>query len=102
MEFVPLLVMLATVTKLVDFIRYAKAGEHNGIVTQLVAWAGGFLLVALAANTAWAQGIVFGDVPLSTMGLASQALAGIALGSTASLAHDAVTRTPTAPALTSR
>ncbi len=88
MEFIPILVLLATVKKLVDFVRYAKGGDYNGIITQVLAWIGGALVVILAAHTAWADGIVFGDVALSHMNVASQVLAGIALGSTASLAHD--------------
>ncbi|MDP8971159.1 MAG: hypothetical protein M3N52_11835 [Actinomycetota bacterium] len=100
MDFVPVLVLLATVAKAVDFVRYAKAGDYNGITTQLIAWAAGIAIVALAAHTAWADGIVFGDVALADMNLASQILAGIALGSTASLAHDAVTRPAPAPPLT--
>lgn len=94
--FVPILVLLATVKKIVDFVRYAKAGDYNGIITQLIAWIGGALVVMLGAHTAWADGIVFGDVSLAHMGLASQVLAGIALGSTASLAND-FTRTVSPP-----
>lgn len=100
MEFVPVLVLLATVKKVVDFVRYAKAGEVNGIVTQVVAWLAGFGLVALAAHSAWADSVVIGDVPLAGMSLASQLLTGIAIGSTASLAHDALDRTGPPPTLT--
>lgn len=99
MEFVPMLVLLATVKKVVDFVRYANARDINGIVTQTLAWIAGFLLVALTAHTAWADGIMFGGHPLAGLGLASQALAGIAVGSAASLAHDTVTPTPTPPPL---
>lgn len=97
MEFVPVLVLLATVKKAVDFTFYAKAGDYRAVITQLVAWVAGVLMVALAAHSAWANGIVFGDQRLAGLNLASQILAGIALGSTASLAHDAVTRTPPPP-----
>lgn len=95
MEFVPILVLLATVKKVVDFVRQARDRDYVGIVTQLVAWAAGFAVIALAAHTTWADGIMIGDLPLARMGLASQLLAGIALGSTASLAHDAIPNTPT-------
>lgn len=98
MEFVPVLVLLATVAKLVDFARYAKAGNYNGIVIQVLAWTGGALVVMLAAHTAWADGIVFGDIVLSRMNIASQVLAGIALGSSASLAHDFAVKPSTEPA----
>jgi hypothetical protein len=87
-DFVPILVLAALVKKLVDFVRAAKAGDHNGIVTQLVAWVGGILVVMLAAHTAWADGIDFGDTTLGDMNLASQILAGLALASSASLAAD--------------
>lgn len=99
MDFVPILVLLATVKKCVDFVRYASARNYNGIISQLVAWAAGFGVVALAAHTAWATGIVFGDLSLARMSLAAQLLAGIALGSSASLAHDAVTRTGSDPVI---
>lgn len=90
MDFVPILVLLATVKKLVDFVRYIKGGDVNGVVTQIVAWVGGIALVVLAAQTSWADGIVFGDTVLAKLGFAGQVLAGIALGSAASLAHDAI------------
>lgn len=97
MDFVPILVLLATVKKCVDFVRYANARDYNGIITQLIAWLAGFGVVALAAHTAWADSIVFGDLRLASMSLAAQLLAGIALGSSASLAHDAVVKTTTEP-----
>lgn len=88
MEFVPILVLGATVKKLVDFVRFARAGEFESIAIQLIAWAGGIGVTMLAAHTAWADGIVIGDQALAGMSAASQILAGIALGSAASLAHD--------------
>jgi len=87
-EFVPLLVLLATVKKLIDLLRYARGRDLNGVVTQVVVWAGGIGVVALAAHTAWAGQLVFGDVKLAGMNFASQVLAGIALGSAASIAQD--------------
>lgn len=88
MEFVPILVLGATVKKLVDFVRFARTGDFEAIFVQLLAWAGGVGVTMLAAHTAWADGIVLGDQALAGMGVASQILAGIALGSAASLAHD--------------
>jgi len=89
-EFVPVLVMLATVKKLVDFVRYAKASDWNGVVTQLVVWVGGVAVVALAAHTEWAGGIEFGGVTLAGMGWASLILVGIFVGSAASTGQDAL------------
>lgn len=85
-----MLVILATVKKLVDFIRYVRAGDTNAILTQVVAWLGGFLLVAVAAHTPWAVQLVFGGVPLSRLGWASQLLVGVAVGSAASTGVDVI------------
>jgi len=88
MEFVPIVVLLATVKKIVDLLRYARGGDWNGVITQLVVWAAGVGVVTLAANTVWADGIRFGDTTLGPLNFASQVLAGIALGSAASLGQD--------------
>ena len=89
MEFVPILLIMATVKKIVDLVRYLKAGDTNGWVTQLVAWAAGFAVVALAAHTPWAAGLDFGGHTLAGLGLAAQLLVGIAIGSaTSAVIHD--------------
>lgn len=88
MEFVPLVVLAAAVNKLVDFVQYARARDFEGILVQLIAWAGGVAAMMLAAHTAWAAGIAIGGHSLGGLNLAGQILAGIALGSAASLAHD--------------
>ncbi len=88
MEFVPLVVMLATIKKVVDFVRYAKAGDTNGIVTQLLAWLAGFGLAALVAHTPWAATINMGGVTLAEMNIAAQIFAGLALGSAAAFGTD--------------
>lgn len=88
MEFVPLLVMLATVKKIVDLARYARGGEWNGVITQVSVWAGGVAVVVLVAQTDWASTVVLGGVALAKMGFWSQVFGGIAVGSVASLAQD--------------
>ena len=89
-EFVPALAMLALVKKLVDLLRYLRGGDINGVVTQLVAWAGGVGVVLLAAQTDYAGGIEVGGEMLSTLNVWSLALIGLAVGSSASLADDAL------------
>lgn len=100
MEFVPILVLAATVKKVVDLAAYVRAGQSAPALKQLLAWLAGILVTMLAAHTAWADGLNFGDMDLGDLGIASQILAGIALGSSASLAHDAVTPVTAAPPLT--
>ncbi len=88
MEFVPIGVMLATVGKVVDFVRYVRAGDRNAIAIQILAWAAGFGVVALAAQTPWAAGLDFGGFTLDRLNLASQLLVGISIGSSMSLVAD--------------
>lgn len=88
MEFVPILVLGATVKKIVDLLRFFRDHNYEAIIIQIIAWLGGVAVTLLAAHTSWADGIVIGDQPLARMNAASQILAGIALGSAASLAHD--------------
>jgi hypothetical protein len=83
-EFVPLLVIMSTVKKIVDLVGYAKGRDLNAVVTQLVAWTAGFGLAALVAHTSWAATVDFGGVTLAKMNLAAQILVGIAIGSAAS------------------
>ncbi len=88
MAFVPALAMIALIKKLVDFTRYAKAGDINGIITQLVAWAAGIAVFFLAAQSDWADGIEIGDRALSVLNGWSLVMAGLAAGSSASVFQD--------------
>jgi hypothetical protein len=84
MEFVPLLVIAATIKKVVDFVAYAKAGDTNAIVKQVLAWLAGIGLVVLTAHTPWAAQWMLENVALAKVGGAGQILVGIAVGSAAS------------------
>ncbi len=90
MEFVPAAAMVALVLKIIDFLRYARAGDINGVLTQLCTWVAGVCSILLVAQTAWADGIEVGDVALSKLGFWSLFFAGLTLASTASLAKDAL------------
>lgn len=88
MEFVPAVAMLLLITKVVDFLRYARNRDANGVLTQLIAWAGGVAVVLLVAKTTWANGITVGDRPLNYLDIWSQLFAGLMIGSSASFAKD--------------
>ncbi len=88
MEFVPIVVILATVGKIVDFARFARDRDVNAIAIQLLAWAAGFGVVALAAHTPWAAGLDFGGYALGRLDLAAQLLVGISIGSGMSVVAD--------------
>lgn len=88
MEFVPALAMAALVVKVIDFLRYLRAADLNGVLTQLCTWIAGVVVLMLVAQTAWADGIQIGDRPLSTLSFWSQLFAGLTLASTASVIKD--------------
>lgn len=104
MEFVPILVMAALAKKLVDVLRFAAGRDLNGVITQVVAWVGGAVVVVAFAASDWASQIQIGDLALAKMSFVSQVLAGLTLGSTASLGQDVIkavdqTQTERKPAL---
>lgn len=88
MEFVPTLAMGVLILKLIDFFRYCRAADINGVVTQAASWVAGVVVVLLVAQTAWAPGIGVGNKSLATLGFWSLVFYGLSIGSTASLAKD--------------
>jgi hypothetical protein len=88
MEFLPVVAMAALILKLIDFLRYCRAADVNGITTQLAAWIAGVLVVLLVAQTDWADGISIGDMSLGTLGFWSLVFYGLSAGSTASFVKD--------------
>lgn len=88
MEFVPVVAMAALTLKVIDFLRYLRAGDMNGVLTQFASWVAGVLVVLLVARTDWADGIVIGDMSLAALGVWSQVFFGLSAGSGASFVKD--------------
>src|SRR5688572_25197383 len=88
MEFIPAAAMLALILKVIDFLRYARSGDLNGVFTQLCAWGAGIGVVVLMAQTQWANGVEIGDIALSQMGIWSLVFAGMQVASGASVIKD--------------
>jgi ABC-type transport system involved in cytochrome c biogenesis permease subunit len=88
MEFLPVVAMAALTLKLIDFLRYCRGGDMNGILTQAAAWIAGVVVVLLVAQTDWADGIAVGDMNLSTLGFWSLVFYGLSAGSGASFVKD--------------
>lgn len=86
---IPLIAFATLGLKVVDFLRYAKAADMNGVTTQLISWIAGIAVVMLAAHTQWATGIApVGDTALASYGIWDQVFAGLAMGSSASFLKD--------------
>lgn len=99
MEFVPLVAALALALKIVDLAKYAMARDVNSVVTQLVTWVAGVVVILLLAQTDFASGISIGDLALSEVNLASQILLGLTVAASGSVVYDfkkAVDRTDSA------
>jgi hypothetical protein len=90
MEFLPTVAMGVLILKMVDFLRYVRAGDPNGIFTQLTSWVAGVIVVLLVAQTDWADGIAVGDMNLGTLGFWSLVFYGLSAGSGASLVKDSL------------
>jgi hypothetical protein len=90
MDFVPLVVMVSLVKKVVDFVKYAVNGDVNAIVTQIVAWLVGIGSAFLAANSDWARSIMINGQPLSSLNAWSLVFVGVVLASVAGFGWDTV------------
>ena len=59
------LVFGAVVLKLVDFIKYARNGDWNGVLTLLIGWLAGLVAVFVFVQTEWADEITIGSESFS-------------------------------------
>ncbi len=80
--------MAAITLKFIDWFRYLRAGDGNGVLTQLATWVISILVVMLVAQTDWASGVAVGDQNLAVIGFWSQLFVGLAVGSGASFIKD--------------
>lgn len=88
MEFLPAIAMITLVIKIIDFLRYARARDLNGVFSQAAVWFAGIIVVMLAAQTDWAATLRVGDLSLNQLGLWSQVFWGLSFASTASFGKD--------------
>lgn len=78
----------AMAKKLVDFVRQLRGKDTSAIATQLVAWLAGIAVVFLAANVDFAGAVEFANVRLDNMGLFTQTILGVLVGSLGSISKD--------------
>jgi hypothetical protein len=81
---------LALVTAFVNFLKYIKAKDTNGWVTQLIVWIAGVGSVLLVRASDFADTFnLGGTVTLDTANAGTVILAGLGLGSAAALVNEA-------------
>lgn len=83
------LALLGTfISKFMDFLKFLRARDTNGITTQLITWVAGVVGVALFAHTDFAGGVKLGTVVLEDAGWATQVFAGLMATSLLSKVYD--------------
>jgi len=83
------LVLLATfISKVIDFLKFARAKDSNGVLTQLITWGAGVLGVWLFAQTDFATGVSLEGVSLATAGWGTLVFAGLMSTSLLSKVYD--------------
>lgn len=90
MEFIPLLVLSASVKKVVDFVKYGTSGDVNALVTQAVAWLTGIAAAFVAANSDWGDAVVVNGQTMASLNGWSLALVGVNIASLAGFGWDTV------------
>jgi len=89
----------ALVLKFVDFLKYLKNWDGNGMVTILLGWVAGVAAVQLTRVTDWADEIKIGAETVDKLDFGSQLVLGLVATSVAAVIYDfkkAVDNTDTA------
>lgn len=76
------------VAKVIDAIKLLNAKKFGAFLTQLMAFAGGTIVVVLAAHSTYGSGVHIAKIALSDTDGPAQILAGIAVGSLGSAIVD--------------
>lgn len=82
--------LTTTAKKFVDFLKMVTNSDWNGVITQLVAWAGavGAVFLVAASQFAGTVAVTNSGVSLDTMDSVTKVLVGLGLASTASTVFD--------------
>lgn len=83
-----LLLLAALAKKVVDFLRQARGKDTSAVVTQLVAWVAGIVVVYLGAHVDFAGAINVANMSLDQMSLWTQTILGLVVGSVGSVGKD--------------
>lgn len=88
MEFIAAAALVALVKKLLDVVKYLRAGDLNGWVTIVASMVVGVLAVLLVAQTDFASAVDFGGVNLGTANFWTLVFVGVTTAASAGLATD--------------
>jgi hypothetical protein len=85
---IELATMAAVAKKFVDFVRQLRGKDVSGVLTQLLAWVSGVVVVYLTAHVDFASAIEFANMSLDDMSLFTQTILGVLVGSVGSVVKD--------------
>jgi len=88
MEIVLLTALTALGWKIIDLLKFLRAGDVNAAVTQVVTWAAGVGVVFLGSATDWAETFAVNGITLESLNGASKVLVGASLLSLGSVGFD--------------
>lgn len=80
--------LAALAKKLVDFTRQLRGRDTSAVLTQILAWATGIIVVFIGANVDVASGIEIANQSLDQLSLWSQVVLGAVIGSLGSVGKD--------------
>lgn len=88
MEFVEATLLLATVFALVNFLKFARNGDWNATLTQLIVWGSGFVVVWLGAQSRLLGAFAFNGITLRMLSTPDLLLVGVNIGSGGTLFNE--------------
>lgn len=104
MDFVPAVAMSGLVLTVVNFCRYVRGQDWSAVLTQAIAWLGGVVVVAIFAQSDFADGLTVGGMAMSSLSGWSIVAVGMTVGAAPSVLVEGFkaidnTRTTAKPAL---
>lgn len=87
-QFATLAGALSFVKAIVDLVKYVRARNTNGYVTQLAVWLAGVFVIVVMSHSDFGKAIDVGGVTLDAASWGTLLLVGLGLGSSAMLAND--------------
>lgn len=80
--------IVALAKKVLDLLRYLRAGDRNGVLTQLAAWVLGFGVVEAWVHSDYGADFRFAGVALAHASVVTVVIAGVSLASGAGVVTD--------------
>lgn len=88
MNFVPLVAMGLLVYAIINTLKQASAKNWNAVVTQVIVWVAGVVVILLVAQTQFAEGVSVNGIALTKLDFWSALFVGLIASSIGSFGND--------------